>query len=70
MHWGISRQRYWGTPIPVVYCDDCGVVPVPEDQLPVELPTDVELLEGGGSPLPKLDSFVHTTSDSTGFIDV
>ncbi|TFH21910.1 MAG: leucine--tRNA ligase, partial [Myxococcales bacterium] len=59
--WGISRQRYWGTPIPVVYCEACGPVPVPEDQLPVVLPTDVQLLEGGGSPLPKLEKFVNTT---------
>jgi len=59
--WGISRQRYWGTPIPVVYCEACGPVPVPEDQLPVVLPTDVQLPEGGGSPLPKLEEFVNTT---------
>ena len=56
--WGISRQRYWGTPIPVIYCDVCGVVPVPETDLPVILPTDVELLDSGGSPLPGLDEFV------------
>ncbi len=57
--WGISRQRYWGAPIPVVYCDACGVVPVPEDELPVVLPTEVTLLEGGGSPLPQLEDFVN-----------
>jgi leucyl-tRNA synthetase len=57
--WGISRQRYWGAPIPVVYCDECGVVPVPREELPVVLPTDVSLLEGGGSPLPSMDAFVH-----------
>ena len=50
--WGISRQRYWGAPIPMVYCEKCGVVPVPEKDLPVVLPLDVELLENGGSPLP------------------
>jgi leucyl-tRNA synthetase len=50
--WGISRQRYWGAPIPIVYCDKCGAVPVPEQDLPVVLPLDVELLENGGSPLP------------------
>ncbi len=59
--WGISRQRYWGAPIPVVYCDDCGIVPVPAEDLPVVLPVDVQLLEGGGSPLPALEEFVSTT---------
>jgi leucyl-tRNA synthetase len=59
--WGISRQRYWGTPIPVIYCDGCGPLPVPEDDLPVILPTDIAPLEGGKSPLPELDSFVRTT---------
>ncbi|MFP6600525.1 MAG: leucine--tRNA ligase [Deltaproteobacteria bacterium] len=64
--WGISRQRYWGAPIPVVYCDSCGTVPVPEAELPVELPTDVELLAGGGSPLPGLDSFRATDCPACG----
>ena len=51
--WGVSRQRYWGTPIPIIYCDQCGVVPVPEKDLPVVLPTDVEFTGEGGSPLAK-----------------
>ncbi|MFM2007945.1 MAG: leucine--tRNA ligase [Pseudomonadota bacterium] len=56
--WGVSRQRYWGCPVPVIYCDDCGTVPVPEDQLPVMLPKDVDIT-GIGSPLAKLESFVQ-----------
>jgi leucyl-tRNA synthetase len=58
--WLISRQRYWGAPIPIIYCDLCGVVPVPEDQLPVLLPTDIEFSAAGGSALQKSESFVHT----------
>jgi leucyl-tRNA synthetase len=57
--WLISRQRYWGTPIPMIYCADCGVVPVPFHQLPVELPKDVEITGEGGSPLAKVRSFVE-----------
>ena len=58
--WGISRQRYWGTPVPVVYCDTCGTVPVPDEHLPVLLPKDVSL-EGVGSPLARHEAFVNTT---------
>ncbi|MCW5891908.1 MAG: leucine--tRNA ligase [bacterium] len=58
--WGISRQRYWGAPIPVVYCDGCGMVPVPESELPVTLPEDVALT-GTGSPLAEHAAFVHTS---------
>ena len=57
--WGISRQRYWGNPIPVIYCDACGVVPVPEKDLPVTLPVDVEFTGEGGSPLARQESFVN-----------
>ncbi len=56
--WCISRQRYWGTPIPVIYCERCGIVPVPEKDLPVILPKDVSFTGEGGSPL-KIDSFVR-----------
>ncbi|MGO9691196.1 MAG: leucine--tRNA ligase, partial [Syntrophobacteraceae bacterium] len=64
--WGISRQRYWGTPIPIIYCPKCGVVPVPEQDLPVVLPLDVELLENGGSPLPVHKPFYSTTCPKCG----
>ncbi len=59
--WLVSRQRYWGTPIPVIYCDGCGAVPVPEQDLPVELPIDIEFTGEGGSPLANLESFVNTS---------
>ena len=57
--WLVSRQRYWGAPIPMIYCDACGLVPVPEDQLPVLLPYDVEFLPTGESPLARSEAFVH-----------
>ncbi|QGU00024.1 Leucyl-tRNA synthetase [Candidatus Syntrophocurvum alkaliphilum] len=59
--WLISRQRYWGTPIPIIYCNDCGAVPVPEKELPVILPTDVEFKPSGESPLNYVESFYKTT---------
>ncbi|MDO8746062.1 MAG: leucine--tRNA ligase, partial [Thermodesulfovibrionales bacterium] len=59
--WGISRQRYWGTPIPIIYCEKCGVVPVPEDELPVILPEDVKFTGTGSSPLADSEKFVNTS---------
>jgi leucyl-tRNA synthetase len=63
--WGVSRQRYWGAPIPVIYCDDCGTVPVPEKDLPVQLPRDV-ILDGSQSPLVAHPTFSHTTCPCCG----
>ena len=63
--WGVSRQRYWGTPIPIIYCSGCGTVPVPEEQLPVILPR-VEGSELGRSPLAQVPEFVHTACPSCG----
>ncbi|PJI07708.1 MULTISPECIES: leucine--tRNA ligase [Clostridium] len=64
--WLVSRQRYWGAPIPVVYCDKCGIVPVPEKDLPVELPYDVEFKPTGKSPLATSDKFMNTTCPHCG----
>ncbi len=64
--WGISRQRYWGAPIPMILCDHCGIVPVPEKDLPVVLPEDVDMLEGGKTPLPELAEFVNVTCPRCG----
>jgi len=64
--WGISRQRYWGTPIPIVYCENCGIVPVPEKDLPVILPEDIKLTGTGGSPLEESESFVNTVCPACG----
>jgi leucyl-tRNA synthetase len=59
--WNISRQRYWGAPIPIIYCEKCGTVPADEKDLPVKLPIDLNLRPGGGSPLPFEPSFYETT---------
>lgn len=59
--WGISRQRFWGAPIPMIYCEKCGVQPVPEEDLPIILPTEVKIDQSGKSPLHDLQSFYQTT---------
>lgn len=64
--WGVSRQRYWGAPIPMIHCPTCGAVPVPEDQLPVLLPDDLSPKDNGASPLPGLASFVETSCPGCG----
>ncbi|NLP37377.1 MAG: leucine--tRNA ligase [Firmicutes bacterium] len=64
--WLISRQRYWGTPIPIVYCEKCGTVPVPEEELPVKLPEDIEMKEGGRSPLAQCEEFLATKCPDCG----
>ena len=64
--WGISRQRYWGTPIPMVYCDKDGVVPVAEKDLPVILPDNVDITLTGGSPLGRVPEFLNTTCPKCG----
>jgi leucyl-tRNA synthetase len=64
--WGISRQRYWGTPIPMLYCDKCGVVPVPENELPVLLPDKVDITLQGGSPLARVPEFANAKCPTCG----
>ncbi len=64
--WGVSRQRYWGCPIPVIHCGDCGAVPVPEEELPVILPEAVTFDETGGSPIKKMPEFYETSCPSCG----
>jgi leucyl-tRNA synthetase len=64
--WGVSRQRYWGTPIPMIHCDRDGLVPVPEDKLPVVLPAHVEITQQGGSPLARIPDFVNVTCPKCG----
>jgi len=64
--WGVSRQRYWGAPVPVIYCDDCGTVPVPEEDLPVELPKEDVVLDGSQSPLAAHPTFPHVNCPKCG----
>ena len=64
--WGISRQKFWGAPIPIIYCDDCGTVPVPEKDLPVELPEHAEFTGMGASPLARVAEFVNTICPKCG----
>ncbi|HHF7347199.1 TPA: leucine--tRNA ligase [Legionella feeleii] len=63
--WGVSRQRYWGTPIPMIFCEECGIVPVPEDDLPVTLPDNIQFT-GNGSPLAQCNEFVQTQCPKCG----
>ncbi len=64
--WLVSRQRYWGSPIPIIHCEKCGAVPVPEKDLPVLLPYDVEFAPDGESPLKKSEEFMNTTCPKCG----
>jgi leucyl-tRNA synthetase len=64
--WGVSRQRYWGTPIPMIHCEKDGIVPVPEEQLPVLLPDSIEITQQGGSPLSRVAEFVNVICPKCG----
>ncbi len=64
--WGVSRQRYWGTPIPMIHCERDGLVPVPDEQLPVVLPPQIEITQQGGSPLGRVAEFVHVACPKCG----
>ncbi len=64
--WGVSRQRYWGCPIPIIYCDDCGAVAVPDEDLPVVLPTNIEFDESGSSPIKNMPEFYETSCPKCG----
>jgi len=64
--WGVSRQRYWGTPIPMINCPACGLVPVPDEQLPVLLPEQIAITQQGGSPLSRVPEFLNTTCPKCG----
>ena len=64
--WLISRQRYWGVPIPMIYCEKCGIVPVPDDQLPVKLPENIEFRPSGESPLASCEEFINTACPQCG----
>ena len=64
--WGVSRQRYWGTPIPMIHCERDGIVPVPDSQLPVILPEKIEITQQGGSPLARVPEFVNVTCPKCG----
>jgi leucyl-tRNA synthetase len=64
--WGVSRQRFWGTPIPIIHCEKCGLVPVPDEQLPVVLPAQIEITQQGGSPLSRVPEFVNVACPKCG----
>jgi leucyl-tRNA synthetase len=64
--WGVSRQRFWGTPIPIIHCEKCGLVPVPDEQLPVVLPNQIEITQQGGSPLSRVPEFVNVACPKCG----
>jgi leucyl-tRNA synthetase len=64
--WGVSRQRFWGTPIPIIHCEKCGLVQVPDEQLPVDLPDKIEITQQGGSPLSRVPEFVNVACPQCG----